>query len=461
VYHAPGVDDKVKVQIMTCKQQPGSFPSGCLYLLFHQTYMKKTLFLLLCSGSIMAQYTNVELGFSVNQFRGLCEPALAVSKTDPAYQVAGAILDQVFYSSDSGKTWTRDTLKSSYGVWGDPVLISDYQGNFYFLHLSDPTGENWRSEEILDRIVCQKSTDNGKTWNDGSYMGMHHPKDQDKQWSVADRKGTVYTTWTQFDKYGSKEEEDRSNILFSKSTDGGKSWSDAISINQFSGDCLDGDQTTEGAVPAVTEDGTVYVAWGYDNKIWFDRSEDGGETWLKEDKVVADQPGGWDIEIPGLMRANGMPVTVVNNKEGEYKGEVYVNWVDERNGNFDVWFARSTDGGDTWSEPQKVNDDDTEADQFFTWLSCDQTTGYLYCMFYDRRNYKDLQTDVYLASSKDGGRSWVNEKISEKPFTPNPNVFFGDYNHIDAYQGVVRPIWTRYDKGGRTSIWTALITKKD
>lgn len=410
---------------------------------------------------MMAQYPNVELGFSIGQHRGLSEPSIAVSKTNPANQVAGSILDQVFYSSDSGKTWTRDTLKSTYGVWGDPVLISDYDGNFYFLHLSDPTGENWQSEEILDRIVCQQSKDNGKTWNNGGYMGLHHPKDQDKQWCVAGEDGTLYTTWTQFDDYGSKDSTDRTNILFSRSDDGGLNWSESMVISQHSGDCLDGDQTTEGAVPAVTTDGTVYVAWANNYKIYFDRSKDGGKTWLAEDKIVADQPGGWEIDIPGLMRANGMPVTVVNNKKGKYQGEIYVNWVDDRNGHYDVWFARSTDGGDSWSEARKVNDDDTETDQFFTWLSCDQTTGYLYCIFYDRRNYNDLQTDVYMAVSKDGGRSWTNEKISEKPFKPNPNVFFGDYNHIDAHNGVVRPIWTRYDLGGRTSIWTALINKKD
>ncbi len=423
--------------------------------------MRKTVLLLLISSSLWAQYPNVELGFSVAQMRGLCEPSLAVSKANPAYQVAGAILDQVFYSSDSGKTWTRDTLTSSYGVWGDPVLISDYQGNFYFLHLSDPTGENWSSEEILDRIVCQKSEDNGKTWNDGGYMGYHHPKDQDKQWAVADMEGNLYATWTQFDDYGSKDTAMHSNILFAKSADGGLNWTESVRINQFAGNCLDGDQTTEGAVPAVANDGSLYVAWAYDERIYFDRSKDGGKTWLERDIQVAHQPGGWDIKIEGLMRANGMPVTVVNKHPGEREGEIYINWVDNRNGNYDVWFVRSSDGGETWTGPLRVNDDKTQTDQFFSWLTCDQATGNLYCVFYDRRNFEDTQTEVYLATSEDGGRTWLNEKISEEAFKPNPNVFFGDYNHIDAYDGVVRPIWTRYDKGGRTSIWTALINKKD
>jgi len=420
-----------------------------------KNYLLTVLPLLLVFG-LRAQ--NVKIGESVALHRGLCEPSITINRANPSNVVAGAILDRVFYSNDSGKTWTGDTLKSSLGVWGDPVLTSDYKGGIYFLHLSDPTGNNWSSEEILDRIVCQKSTDGGVHWNDGSFMGFHHPKDQDKHWVVVDKNtNDLHVTWTQFDDYGSEDSTDYSNILYSKSTDGGKSWSPSKAINQYPGNCLDSDQTTEGAVPAVSSRGDIYVAWSYDNKIYFDRSEDGGKTWLKKDIVIANQPGGWEIEVPGLMRANGMPVTVCDVSKGPFEGSIYVNWVDDRNGNYDVWFSKSLDNGNTWSEPAMINDDKTENDQFFSWLACDPVTGYLYCVFYDRRNYDDLRTDVYLAYSKDGGQIWVNEKISEEPFTPIPFIFFGDYNHIDAYNGQVRPIWTRLDKGSVMSIWTALL----
>ncbi len=404
-----------------------------------------------------AQPKNIRIAQSENLRRGICEPSIVVNKKNTKNIVAGAILDRVFYSFDGGRTWTADTLKSSYGVWGDPVLISDEKGHIYYFHLSDPTGKNWASAEILDRIVCQRSEDGGQTFNNGGYMGFAHPKDQDKQWAVADTKGRLYATWTQFDKYGSANRNDHSNILFARSEDGGDTWSKALQINQFSGDCLDGDQTTEGAVPAVDREGNLYVSWAYDHKLYFDRSTDGGNTWLSEDIVVADQPGGWDIEIPGLQRANGMPVTLVNNSNTPYKNELYVNWVDKREGNYDVWFTKSTDQGNTWATPTRVNDDATERDQFFSWMDVDDSTGFLYCVFYDRRNHDSTQTDVYLAVSEDGGESWRNQKISRKPFTPNPKVFFGDYNHIDAHKGVIRPIWTRYDEGGKTSIWTALI----
>ena len=417
-----------------------------------------SLLLSLCHAQ---EFQNIEIGGDEVKRRGLCEPSIAVSKKDPQQIVAGAILDQVFYSSDGGKTWINDTLKSSHGVWGDPVIASDWDGNFYFLHLSDPTGRNWFSEEILDRIVCQRSEDGGKTWNDGGFMGFYHPKDQDKHWVVTDKKtGNLYVTWTQFDAYGRADSTMRSNILFSKSEDKGDTWSEAVDISQHSGGCLDDDNTTEGAVPAVSGEGDVYVAWSNHGKIYFDKSHDDGKSWMEEDIVIADHIGGWEIEVPGLMRANGMPVTVCDISGKENHGAIYVSWVDDREGNYDVWFSKSKDKGSTWSTPKRINDDDSEKDQFFHWMACDPVSGYLYTVFYDRREHSGKKTDVYLAVSRDGGESWKNFKISESSFKPTDKVFFGDYNDIDAYNGIIRPIWTRYEKN-RMGVWTAIINEKD
>lgn len=391
---------------------------------------------------------------------GPCEPSIAVNPLDPRQVAAGAILDRYYWSADSGRTWQSNALKSSHGVFGDPVLIADWQGNFYYAHLSDPEGKQWDGEKLLDRIVIQKSTDGGKTYDDGSFCGDRHPKDQDKHWLVADPKThAVYCTWTEFDVYGSHDlANDHSRILFSKSADGGRTWSDALAINQFEGDCEDDDNTTEGAVPAVGPNGEIYVAWAWNNKIWFDRSLDGGLTWLAQDVVVADQPGGWTFDIPGITRCNGMPVLVCDLSDGPHRGTLYVNWGDQRRGenDTDIWVAKSTDGGRTWSKPRRVNDDKKGKHQFLSWLAVDQTTGHLYCVFYDRRAYADERTDVYLAVSREGGKKWENLKISDSPFDPTKFVFFGDYNHISAHAGVVRPIWTRLEKGV-LSVWTALV----
>ncbi|MEA3446012.1 MAG: T9SS type A sorting domain-containing protein, partial [Bacteroidota bacterium] len=94
--------------------------------------------------------------------------------------------------------------------------------------------------------------------------------------------------------------------------------------------------------------------------------------------------------------------------------------------------------------------------QFLTWMALDQATGFLWFVFYDRRNYNDNLTDVFMAVSKDGGQSFENFQISESPFVPNPNVFFGDYNNVTAFDNIVRPIWTRLHNS-ELSVWTALI----
>lgn len=394
---------------------------------------------------------------------GPCEPSIAINPNNTQNIAAGAILDRYYWSNDAGKTWSSGTLKSSSGVFGDPVLLADWSGNFYYAHLSDPDGKGWASPRLLDRIVIQKSTDGGMTYDDGSWCGLRHPKDQDKPWLCADPKtGHIACTWTEFDKYGSRElEKDFSRILFSQSTDGGKSWSEAIAINQFDGNCIDSDDTPEGAVPAYGPKGEIYVAWSYNEKIWFDRSTDGGKTWLDQDIVAAEQPGGWDIEIEDIGRANVMPVLVCDLSPTPSRGTLYLCWGDQRNGELDtdIFMAKSVDGGNTWSKSVRVNDDKKGRQQFFPWVAVDQVTGHLYVVFYDRRNHPDGHTDVYVAVSTNGGETFTNLKVSKEPFKPQTGVFFGDYNHIAAHNGIVRPIWTRMDKGA-LSVWTALLDFK-
>lgn len=394
---------------------------------------------------------------------GPCEPSICINPTNPQQIVAGSVLNNVYVSNDAGLTWTNDKLTSSLGVYGDPVIRANYKGDFYYAHLSNPDGAAYASESFLDRIVIQKSEDGGKTWNDGSYTLPRSPKDQDKQWLAIDpRDNTVYITWTEFDLYDSPLPEDKSRILFSKSTDDGESWTDPLVLSQHEGNCLDSDDTTEGAVPCVGPKGEIYVAWAYNEKIYFDKSYDGGKTWLDEDLIVSDQPGGWDIVIPGIIRSNGMPITCVDRSSSVHKGTIYVNWSDQRNGedDTDIWVASSSDEGKTWSPPVRVNDDVAGKQQFLTWMEVDQSNGYVYTVFYDRRHYDDFQTDVYLAVSKDGGKTFENRKINSKSFTPNPSIFFGDYNDLSVVNGVVRPIWTQLE-GWQLSVWTALVNVEE
>ncbi|MEM7510685.1 MAG: sialidase family protein [Bacteroidota bacterium] len=413
--------------------------------------------------SLMAQFPNILLDKAVRGEYPPSEPSIAINLTDTDNIVGAAILDKAYVTKDVGKSWETVKLTSPYGVFGDPCVISDSKGNFYYFHLADPSGKGRSEEAWLDRIVSQKSVDGGLSWDEGTFMGYHPPKDQDKEWAAVDlRNDHIYATWTQFDKYGDPSPDCESNILFAKSTDGSKSWRFSKPINQKPGDCIDDDDTSEGAVPTVGPKGEVYVSWSLRDTLFFNRSLNKGKTWLEEDLIAAVQEGGWALDIPGIYRANGMPVTVCDVSDGPHRGTIYINYADQSNGpdDTDIWLIKSTDQGNNWSAPKRVNDDSPKKHQFFTWMTIDQSTGYLYVVFYDRRAYDDTQTDVYLAFSKDGGETFTNVKISETPFTPNEKVFFGDYTHIAAHNGVICPIWTRMDKR-KTSVMTAVIRQKD
>lgn len=401
--------------------------------------------------ALFAQHTNI----LIDANSSADEPSIALDPRNPNRIVAGSNIDNIYYSTDAGRSWTKKRQNSTFGVYGDPVIICDREGAFYHFHLSNPSFGSW-----IDRIVCQKSTDGGKTWNDGSFTGLNGDKNQDKHWISVDFKtNAMYCTWTQFDKYESQAPQDSSHILFSKSTDGGKTWSTAKRINAQGGDCLDDDNTVEGAVPSVGPNGEVYVAWASPLGLVFNRSLDGGNTWLPRETKIAEMGGGWSYDIPGIFRCNGLPFTACDTTQSPYRGTIYANWTDQRNGasNTDVWLAKSTDGGNTWAQPKRVNDDNSNRQQFLTSMTIDPSNGWLWFVFYDRRNHVSDSTDVYMALSRDGGETFKNFKVSEQPFTPIKSAFFGDYTHITAANNVVRPIWTAMNSYGQKSIYTALV----
>ena len=404
-----------------------------------------------------AQYPNVRVNNPASTSPE--EVTIAINPANPLNLIAGANIDYVYYSTDGGWTWVQSSLHSAYGVWGDPSLAFDAAGNAYYGHLSNPPSPGY----WIDRIVVQKSTDGGQSWSSGAPIGFNPPrKNQDKEWPAVDVTGSpyhgnVYIAWTEFDSYGSSSAPDSSRILVSRSTDGGATFSSPVRVSDRGGNCVDSDSTVEGAVPAIGPGGEVYLSWAGPWGIMFDKSTDGGVTW-GSDVYVADQAGGWDYNISGIYRANGMPVTACDRSSSPYHGSIYVQWSDQRHGSLgtDIFFARSTDGGATWGSTIQVNDDTSHRQHFFSWMTVDQTTGSIYVVFYDRRATTGDATDVYVARSTDGGSTWKNFKVSQSAFTPNSGVFFGDYTNIAAQGGMAYPIWMRLD-GGTLSVWTAII----
>jgi Secretion system C-terminal sorting domain len=428
--------------------------------------------LLLITYQINSQYTNIRISNVGNPN----ESSICINPYNPNQVVVGSAayfnnsidtsISSFHYSTNGGLNWSGGFIFSNLASpSGDPVIIVDALGNFYYLQNS-----NWWHEPRLDRLLCVKSTNGGANWGQDSYLGHNGNTMQDKPWGCVDLtnsiyRNNIYVTWTQFDTYFNPSQNDSSVIMFSRSTDGGSTWSLSKRISQKSGDCVDSDNTMEGAVPCVGPNGEIYVAWAGPKVrnsqygIYFDKSTDGGVTWLDNDIYVTDQPGGWNYIINYINRCNGLPVTCCDVSNGSYRGNIYVNWSDQRNGtaNTDIWFIKSADGGQSWGQVKKVNNDMTASQQFLTWMSVDQVTGYIYFVFYDQRNTSILSAEVYAARSTDAGETFENVKISESSFNLSTSVFFGDYINISAFNNMVRPVWVRVDNINSTSIWTAII----
>jgi hypothetical protein len=416
-------------------------------------------FLSFFSSCQTTKFENIEItkDFNSGIFYQVSEPSIAINPKNTNEIAAGSILDNYHYSKDGGKTWVNRKIESKYGVWGDPVLTFDRTGKVYYFHLA-----NYKKTSWIDRIVCQVAPTINSEFSNGTFPKPNGAKAQDKHWvALHPSNNTLCLTWTQFDKYDSKNPLDSSHIMFSRSLDQGQSWSDPVRINKFGGDCIDDDNTVEGAVPTYGPNGEIYVAWSGPKGLVCQKSFDGGISWLPQEKLIAEHPGGWTIDIPGINRCNGLPILICDQSNGPNRGTLYLNWADQRNGSndTDIWLMKSTDQGETWSEPIRVNQDKPGKHQFFTWITIDQTNGNLHFVYLDRRKYVNNKTDVIWCTSKDGGRTFQEKCISQKPFLPTKSVFYGDYLNIAAHNGVIRPIWPRMDKGKMT-LWTALINEK-
>ncbi|MEQ8424356.1 MAG: glycosyl hydrolase, partial [Cyclobacteriaceae bacterium] len=51
-------------------------------------------------------------------------------------------------------------------------------------------------------------------------------------------------------------------------------------------------------------------------------------------------------------------------------------------------------------------------------------------------------------------------KVSESPFIPSEEKFFGDYTNISAHDGTIAAVWARMDEG-KTSIWATVINQNE
>jgi hypothetical protein len=423
---------------------------------------KNSILFLLCVGFanfVVAQFPSVLIS---KEFEPE-EVSIAINPKNPANIVAGANINSSYFSQDTGRTWQRFGLTCDpYNVYGDPVVFWDTLQNAYFMHLSLPDRKKVPDGSWVDRIVINKSTDLGKSYPSCLGIGKVDKKVQDKPWIGINRKrNSLHIAWTQFDKYESKDPKDSSIIRYSQSLDAGQTWSEPKRISFYGGDCIDSDNTVEGATPCIGPDGTIYVVWSGPKGIVCQRSEDNGKTWLAQEKQIIQQKNGWDYKVDGIYRANGMPFSACDvSPKSPYSGRVYACYSDEKNGekNKDLFLVFSDDKGNTWSEPILITFFPNHKEQFMHHFTIDEATGYLYAIYYDRRNYATgTLTDLYLSVSRNGGALWESHRITEKPFQPSAGVFFGDYIGVSAHDGIIRPIWMQTDENKKLAVFTCLL----
>jgi hypothetical protein len=375
------------------------------------------------------------------------EPSVAINPLNPrqvvvAFQVGA----QIAYSEDAGEHWqlAAGTRPKNYRVSGDVSVAYDNKGNAILCYIAfDKLGtyNYWAHGATRNGIYIRRSLDGGKTWERKDIPVIEEPTApripfEDKPYLVADDSsgpyaGNLYVAWTHWTLTNSE-------ILFSRSTNDGETWSKPKEIDRHPGLPRDDNGANEGFAGVVGPRGVLYTVWGDGNHIVFTLSRDGGRTFEPARNIIHTAPTMFHVD--DVSRANGFPEIAIDPKTGR----LYVTWSDYRNGEVDVFLSNSINHGETWSPAVKVNTDPAHDgdDHYFQWLAVDPSSGEVYVVFYDRRDDPENRKQiVVLARSRDGGRSFANYAWTQEPFDAD-GVFIGDYTGLAAYNGRVYGAWT-------------------
>ncbi len=363
----------------------------------------------------------------------------------------------VGYSMDGGQTWTDYLIGGPLPWDSDPVLTVHRDGTFYLVVINYRDGAE-------NTLAIHRSTTGGATW-DGPFTAVYSNGStfEDKEWIAVDRTGgardgNVYVSWSRF--YDVK-------VMVVRSTDRGQTWSTPVQVS-------DAGVVAQYSVPIVLRNGNLLIAWDtyYTNKIGYDISTNGGQTW-GTDRTLTTTTTPAQSDINGSITVFPYPALTMDETIGLRSGWVYCVYPDAAvSGNgMDVWCRRSTDSGMTWGNRVRVNDDPagTNRDQFHPWVYCDES-GVLHASWYDRRDDPgNYLWHIYYAKSTDGGASWsANGRVTTvasspgqagiEPETEGPEPrpvseerggLIGEYSGITAARGVAFPIWTDTRNGNQ------------
>lgn len=402
--------------------------------------------------SVGTEANTVEKRINGTSNRQSAEISIAVNPTNPNNLVTSVMLDSIslsfpiFYSNDGGLSWTKSNFDSpgllsqyfpgqTIAGGGDPVFEYDAQGNAYFswIYLTLNTAS---FDTAFMRMFWAKSTDGGATWTTtgsstigegafilagGGIAGVAQYGDGifDRQWFDVDRSGgpndgTVYCT-TYFIPHSSSTLANEGMVV-SKMTPGSNTF--------VRGNYVMAGTTQFGNVVVNQSNGTVNVSFVdvAANQIKFASSTDGAQS-FSTPVVVAQGVnvfGGGNI-VHG--RENAAPSLAIDSA-----GYLHLVWSDFSGGQFDSFYSRSTDGGQTWSTPTDLSVSLAGRNPFMPTVAADRNTV---CISYYDVNSSKVSNYRY-AVSNDHGASFTDSSSLSSASTNFSSFggqsFFGDYN---------------------------------
>jgi hypothetical protein len=318
------------------------------------------------------------------------------------------------HTINGGRTWISAGDLQRNVFRSDPVLNSDNAGRFFYLSLL---------QNFFDDLW--RSLDAGQSWS------IIAPADGgDKEWFTIDNTnsaghGFQYQSW-------SSDGNNYAGRQFTRSTNGGLTWMNPINIpNSPAWGTLDVDSNGNLFI------GGVNLTTG---RIWCVRSSNAknGGVVPTFDQSTAVNLGGnivsaEPINPEGLV---GQVFLTVDRSGTSTNSNIYVlasvQPVGFANGS-DVMFARSTNGGQTFSAPRRINDDPVNHAKWhwFGTLSV-APNGRIDAVWLDTRNAaNNINSQLFYSYSFDGGNTWsLNVAISNSfnPYLGYPNQDkLGDY----------------------------------
>jgi hypothetical protein len=282
-----------------------------------------------------------------------------------------------------------------------------------------------------------------------NYLQSLNSKHKDKPFVLRDDSSkALHALWTQYDKYGSRNRKDSSFIYYTQSPDEGNIWTKAKRISFFGGNCLDGDSTVKGPNMCIGNKGELYVTWASPRGLAFQKSTDGGSTWLNQEKIISPIKNGWQYVVDGIT-TSGLPTIACDVSYSEFRNRIYVCWSDEKYGikHKDVFLVYSDDGGENWTEPILITYRPNHKEQFYPRMTIDKANGYVYVLYYDKQNQPDGKSvDLYLAKSKNGGLLYEYYQMNEVAYKTSALLFSNDLFNLKALNNDITIHWAHVNQ---------------